>query len=144
LSIVAVDQKEEFVENLILNLLFNLREQYDNEYVLPLWKNAILLFPTSKICCDYTTTMIDYLYEHSEERNEKIYKELQEIFKKIKKEEVDQRIWESMVLINYCLIDLLGNDKSKAPYLTDIKQGNILKAMEERTCFDILFGEEYI
>ncbi len=144
LSMVAVNPKEEFIENLILNLLFNLEGQYGNEYVLPLYKNAMQLFPTSKIFCDYISTMMNYLYDNPKERNEKIYKEIQEIFKKIKKEEVEPRIWESMVLTNYCLTDLLGNDKSKAPYLSDIKQKNKLKAIKERSCFDILFGEEYI
>jgi hypothetical protein len=144
LSMVAVNPKEEFIENLILNLLFNLEGQYGNEYVLPLYKNAMLLFPTSKIFCDYISTMMNYLYDNPKERNEKVYKELQEIFKKIKKEEVEPRIWESMVLTNYCITDLLGNDKSKAPYFSDIKQENKLKAIKERSCFDILFGEEYI
>jgi len=88
--------------------------------------------------------MMNYLYDNPKERNKKIYKEIQEIFKKIKKDEVEPRIWESMVLTNYCLTDLLGNDKSKAPYLSDIKGENKLKAINERSCFDILFGEEYI
>ncbi len=144
LLFVHTEPKEEVLEMSILNILFSLREEYGNEYVLPLWKNAIVLLPTSKIFCDYISTMLDYLYEHPEKRNDGIYRELQEMFKKIKKEDVEPRIWESQVLKNYCLTDFLGNDKSKAPYLSDIKQENLVKAMKERTCFDILFGEEYI
>ncbi len=49
-----------------------------------------------------------------------------------------------MVLTNYCLTDLLGSDKSKALYINDIKQENLVKAIKERSCFDILFGEEYV
>jgi len=144
LLFVHTEPKEEVLEMSILNILFSLRQEYGNEYVLPLWKNTIVLLPTSKIFCDYISTMIEYLYDNPKERSEKTYKEIQGIFKKIKKEEVEPRIWESMVLTNYCLTDLLGNDKSKALYLSDIKQENLVKAIKERSCFDILFGEEYI
>ncbi|MDY0097346.1 MAG: FtsK/SpoIIIE domain-containing protein [Candidatus Dojkabacteria bacterium] len=144
LTIGQEKPNEEFTEGLILATLVRIANQYGNDFVIPLYKNAIQLFPTSKIFCDYISTMMNYLYDNPKERNEKIYKELQDIFKKIKKEEVEPRIWESMVLTNYCLTDLLGNDKSKAPYLSDIKQENKLKAIKERSCFNILFGEEYI
>jgi len=144
LTIGQEKPNEVFTEGLILTTLVRIANQYGNDFVISLYKNAMLLFPTSKIFCDYISTMMNYLYDNPKERNKKIYKEIQEIFKKIKKDEVEPRIWESMVLTNYCLTDLLGNDKSKAPYLSDIKEENKLKAINERSCFDILFGEEYI
>ena len=144
LTIGQEEPNEEFTEGLILGTLVRVTNYYGNDFVIPLYKNAIVLLPTSKIFCDYISTMLDYLYEHPEKRNDDIYRELQEMFKKIKREEVDERIWESMVLTNYCLTDLLGNDKSKALYLNDIKQENLVRAIKERSCFDILFGEEYV
>lgn len=137
-------RKEFFIEEGIIYSLSSLKDESSINSVIPLYRNSIKLLPSSSIITKYIEAEIEYLFENPEERNERIYNRLRKLFKQIKKEEIADSLWEGMVVINYCLTDLTGGDKSKAPYLDDIKKENLLRAMKERTCFDILFGEEYI
>ena len=121
----------------------SLLEEYI-DFVISLYRNSVKFLSRSVIIQDYIFAEIEYLYEYPQERSKEIYIKLQELFKKIKKEEVADFRWGQLVFTNYCLTDLLGEDKTKAPYLEDIIDESELKAMKERTGFEVLFGEEYI
>jgi len=137
--------KEEYIlEDCIRSDIQALRDDTDIDFVISFYRNAVKLLPSSTIIQSYILAEVNYLLEFPNERSKDIYIKLQELFKKIKKDEVTEFRWNQLVLVNYCLTDLLGGDKYKAPYLKDIKNENYLKAMKEKTCFDILFGEEYI
>ncbi|MDY0097467.1 MAG: hypothetical protein RBS01_03910, partial [Candidatus Dojkabacteria bacterium] len=137
--------KEEFIlEDYIRSDIQALRDETDIDFVISFYRNSVKFLPCSVIIQDYILAEIDYLYEYPNERSKDVYMKLQELFKKIKKEEVADFRWEQLVFINYCLTDLLGEDKTKAPYLEDIKKESVLRSMKEKSSLDILFGEEYI
>lgn len=137
--------KEEFLlEDDVSHTLSNLKDCSDLEFAISFFRNSIKLFSSSVMIGRYIQEEIEYLYEYPESRNEDIYKRLRELFKKVKKDEVTENIWESLVLTDYCLAGILGEDNSKNEYVKDIKNEDLLKALKEKNCFDILFGEEYI
>jgi hypothetical protein len=73
-----------------------------------------------------------------------IYRKLRGLHKKIKKEEVTEWRWEKLLMIDYCLRDLLGEDVDKNKYLEKIKKEDTKRAIRERSSYDILFGEEFV
>jgi len=137
--------KEEFLlEDNICSTLLNLRDCSDIEFSIPFYRNSVKFLPCSVIIGGYIITEIDYLFEYPDSRNEDIYRRLRELFKMVKREEVAYWVWEHLVIIDYCLADLLGEDNSKNEYVKDIKNEEVVKRLKERTAYDILFGEEYI
>ena len=137
-------KENSLLEEYIRAELQALRDDTEIDFVISLYRNSVKFLSRSVIIQDYIFAEIEYLYEYPQERSKEIYIKLQELFKKIKKEEVADFRWGQLVFTNYCLTDLLGEDKTKAPYLEDIIDESELKAMKERTGFEVLFGEEYI
>ncbi len=135
---------EFFLEEALMSSLISLRDRTSIDFAIPFFRNSVKLLPSSSIISDYIHAEIDYLFENPSKRNKDIYKKLKELFKKIKKEELLDYIWDNLVLINYCLTDLLEEDHSKDEYIKEIKDERIISAIKERSCSEILFGEDYI
>jgi hypothetical protein len=66
------------------------------------------------------------------------------LIKQIKKEKVTEERWDTLLMEDYCLADLLGEGVDKEEYLKKIKNEDTKRAIRERSSYDILFGEEFV
>ena len=136
-------KKEFFLEIEIYGALQNLKDITSLEYAIPYYRNSVKLFPTPDVISNYIMAEIEYLYDHPKERTEEMYKNLRELFKKVKKEDRTDYDWNYLVLINYCLADLLEDENAKKESIKLITNEREKKLIKEESSFDILFGEEF-
>ena len=93
-------KKEFFLEIEIYGALQNLKDITSLEYAIPYYRNSVKLFPTPYVISNYIMAEIEYLYDHPKERTEEMYKNLRELFKKVKKEDRTDYDCNYFVLIN--------------------------------------------
>jgi energy-coupling factor transporter ATP-binding protein EcfA2 len=133
-----------YLENAIVSTLIELTDRTSINHTINLLRNSVKLFPSSYIIENYITYELEYLYNNPKERKKEIYKKLRELIKQIKKEKVTEERWDTLLMEDYCLADLLGEGVDKEEYLKKIKNEDTKRAIRERSSYDILFGEEFV